>query len=146
MKLYYVIIPVIAGALADIATSHKIAVDDLEKRFLNIMHSELGKVDAERKEAKDGKTAGLWASLKVKKGQFTGGQTTREKLFLENGKTIATRVVDCYAFSAAVVKFEETFGEGLVGAIPPSLETWINGMAERLAAKAPEPVSDAVAA
>lgn len=141
MKLYFEVLPVIEAAIVDVATRNGIESEVLQKRFENIMHAELGKVNADRKEAKDGKKAGLWASLKVKKGQFSGSQKQTQVLTLEDGKTIQTRVVDVYRFSAGVVKFEEEFGAELVSQIPAPIDNWLDQMAKRIAAKTEEPVS-----
>lgn len=140
MKLYFVLLPVISAAIAESATTHGVDSKELEKRFLNVMHAELGKVNAERKEAKAGKTANCWANIKIKKGFLEGSQKQTQVLTLEDGKTINTRVVDIYRYSAAVVKFEEEFGADLVGTVPAPIANWIESMAERLAAKSAEPV------
>ncbi len=140
MKLYFETLPVIEAAIVDVATRNGIESELLQKRFENIMHAELGKVNAERKEAKDGKKAGLWASLKVKKGIFSGSQKQTQTLTLEDGKTIQTRVVDVYRFSAATVKFEEEFGAELVSQVPPAVDNWLDGIAKKILAKTEEPV------
>lgn len=140
MKLYFVLLPVIASEIANAATTHSVNAGELEKRFLNVMHAELGKVNAERKEAKAGKTANCWANIKIKKGFLEGSQKQTQVLTLEDGKTINTRVVDVYRYSAAVVKFEEEFGADLVGTVPPAIANWVDTMAQRLAAKAAEPI------
>jgi len=132
MKLYFEVLPLIDAALADIATRKGVDAETLGKRFLNVMHSELGKVNAERKEAKDGKKAGLWAKIAVKKGIFGGTQKQTQILTLEDGATISARVVDVYRFSAAVVKFEEEFGADLVSQIPPAIGNWIETLADNI--------------
>ncbi len=141
MKLYFEVLPVIEAALVDIAVTKGVDAETLTKRFTNVMFAELGKINAERKEAKDGRKAGLWASLKVKKGAFSGSQKQTQNLMLEDGQTISTRVVDVYRFSAATVKFEEEFGAELVSQIPPSISNWIEGLADKLKEKAEEKVT-----
>jgi hypothetical protein len=134
-KIYFVTIPVIDAVIADIAARKGVDAEALGKRFVNVMHAELGKVRAERKEAKEGKTAGQWAKIAIKKGTVSGSMTTRETLSLEDGQTISARAVDVYRFSAATVKFEEDFGAELVSQIPPAIENWIGAMADKLAEK-----------
>lgn len=140
MKLYFEVLPVIEAALVDIAVTKGVDAETLTKRFTNVMFAELGKINAERKEAKDGRKAGLWASLKVKKGAFSGSQKQTQNLMLEDGQTISTRVVDVYRFSAATVKFEEEFGAELVSQVPPAVDNWLDGIAKKILAKTEETV------